>query len=90
MYQNGKGVKQNDQTAFKWYQKAAEQENHHAQFKLGQMYDNGQGVKQNYQTAIKWYKKAADQGHKQAQNRLKEIFEEILERKKLFERKKLY
>jgi TPR repeat protein len=62
MYANGKGVKQDDAEAVRWYRKAAEQGNAKAQFNLGVMYDLGKGVKQDDAEAVKWYRKAAFSG----------------------------
>jgi TPR repeat protein len=58
MYQNGKGVPQDDAEAIRWYLKAAEQGNADAQNNLGLMYQT---------EAIKWYLKAAEQGNTGAQ-----------------------
>ena len=41
MYDNGKGVPENDKTAVNWYNKAAEQRLVDAQFNLGNMYAFG-------------------------------------------------
>ncbi len=62
MYQNGKGVTQNDAEALKWYRLAADQGNAFAQGNLGWMYHNGDGVSQDYAEASKLYRLAADQG----------------------------
>ena len=62
MYENGRGVPQNDAEAVKWYRKAAEQGLASAQNNLGLMYANGRGVPQNDAEAVKWYRKAAEQG----------------------------
>ena len=62
MYQNGKGVQQDDAEAIRWYLKAAQQGHADAQNNLGLMYQNGKGVKQDDAEAIKWYLKAAEQG----------------------------
>jgi len=70
MYDNGRGVKQDDAVAVKWYRKAAEQGNVEAQHNLGVMYANGQGVKQDFAEAGTWYRKAAEQGFAAAQNNL--------------------
>jgi len=70
MYDNGRGVPQDDQQALYWYRKAAEQGVAEAQYNLGFMYKNGQGVPQSYQQAIYWYQKAADQGYALAQYNL--------------------
>jgi len=58
MYQNGRGVRQDDSQAVRWYRKAAEQGYASAQNNLGLMYVNGEGVPQ----AVKWFRKAAEQG----------------------------
>jgi len=71
MYQNGKGVPQDDVEAVRWYQKAAQQGNAKAQTSLGWMYQNGRGLPQNDLEAIKWYSQAAKQGDILAQHRLK-------------------
>ena len=47
MYDNGRGVTQDDKEAVKWYKLAANQGNAKAQFNLGVMYDNGEGVTQD-------------------------------------------
>ncbi len=70
MYDNGKGVLENDKTAVKWYTKAAEQGQANAQYHLAVMYANGYGVLENDKTAVKWYIKAAEQGLAQAQTNL--------------------
>ena len=54
MYDDGKGVTENDETAVKWYTLAAEQGDAKAQHNLGWMYDNGKGVVENDETAVKW------------------------------------
>ena len=63
MYANGRGVKQDDVEAVKWYRKVAEQGNVYAQFNLGLMYEQGRGVKQDDVEAVKWYRQAAEQGN---------------------------
>ncbi|KAG0260132.1 hypothetical protein DFQ27_003741, partial [Actinomortierella ambigua] len=47
MYLDGRGVKQSDDEAVKWFTKAAIQGNPNAQCGLGAMYQNGRGVEQN-------------------------------------------
>ena len=69
-YATGKGVKQNNQAAVQWYQKAAEQGDAKAQYNLGVAYATGQGVRQDNRTAVEWYRKAADQGDAEAQYNL--------------------
>ena len=70
MYDNGRGVPENDKTAVVWYTLAAEQGYVKAQYNLGIKYDSGDGVLENDKTAVKWYTKAAEQGHANAQGNL--------------------
>ena len=72
--QNGRGVKQNDAEAAKWYGKAAEQEHAAAQFKLAECYQNGKGVNLDDAEAVKWYRKAAKQGQTDAEYRLGDCY----------------
>ena len=67
MYEHGKGVVQNHQSAVHWYTLAAEQGEAVAQANLGAMYDTGRGVVENDSTAIKWLNLAAAQGYAHAQ-----------------------
>ena len=62
MYDNGKGVKQDDAEAVKWYRKAAEQSDASAQFNLGVSYYKGKGVKRNPSKAKEWFRKACING----------------------------
>ncbi|POR97032.1 tetratricopeptide repeat protein, partial [Haemophilus influenzae] len=63
MYADGRGVKQDNFEAVKWYRKAAEQGHADAQLNLGYMYEKGRGVKQDDFEAVKWYRQAAEQGN---------------------------
>jgi TPR repeat protein len=65
-YQNGNGVRQNDELAAKWYRKAADLGNAAAQNNLGIMYRGGLGVEKNKEEAVKWYHMAARQGNANA------------------------
>jgi len=67
MYAKGEGVPHDDQLAFWWLQKAAEQELAVAQYSLGAMYYKGEGVPQDYQRAFHLFQKAAKQGNAKAQ-----------------------
>ena len=67
MYDDGKGVPEDDAVAVKWYRKAAEQGHPKAQFYLGLMYDRGQGIPFDPREAARWYRKAAEQEHPEAQ-----------------------
>jgi len=67
MYRYGRGVRQDDEEAAKWYRKAADQGHAAAQFNLGTLYFAGRGVRQDDAEAAKWFRKAADQGYSSAQ-----------------------
>jgi len=67
LYEQGKGVPNNNTEALKWYRLAAEQGNAPAQYNLGVMYDQGKGVPNDDEEALKWYRLAAEQGVEQAQ-----------------------
>ncbi|VEI56242.1 tetratricopeptide repeat protein [Haemophilus influenzae] len=63
MYAKGRGVKQDDVEAVKWYRKAAEQGYADAQAMLGFSYLLGQsGVQVNKSLAKEWFGKACDNG----------------------------
>ena len=66
-YYSGEGVRRDDQSAVKWFRKAAEQGHAEAQVRLGGMYYYSGGVPRDYQEALKWFRKAAEQGLAQAQ-----------------------
>jgi hypothetical protein len=70
MYDNGKGVPEDNAKAVYWYRKSAEQGDKWAQFNLGIKYDKGEGVPENDAKAVHWYRKAAEQGLARARLRL--------------------
>ena len=63
------------QCKVEWVQKAAEQEDAHAQTELGTMYKNSTGVEQSDEKALKPYQKAAEQGDADAQYNLGFMYE---------------
>ena len=63
MYQSGRGVKQDDFEAMKWFRKAAEQGNANAQALLGLEYLLGKGVQVNKSLAKEWFGKACNNGN---------------------------
>lgn len=75
MYKNGEEISQDDQQAFEWFEKAANQGYPLAQANLGVMYYEGSGVKQNYMLAKKWFEAAAKQGDAEAQGILGLFYE---------------
>ena len=54
MYENGRGVREDDAEAVRWYQRAAEQGYARAQNNLGHMYSDGHGVRQDHADAVQW------------------------------------
>ncbi|KAF9966534.1 hypothetical protein BGZ73_000980, partial [Actinomortierella ambigua] len=70
MYQDGKGVAQDDAKAVDWYRLAAEQGDAKAQGNLGLMYEIGRGLHQDDLKAVEWYRLAAEQGNSTAQTNL--------------------
>lgn len=62
LYEDGKGVEQNDATAFIWFRRAAEQGNAAAQYNVGASYAVGAGVEKSDAEAVKWFQRAANQG----------------------------
>lgn len=52
--------------AFPYCSAAAQENDMHAQFLMGEMYQQGLGVAPNYYQAFDWYQKAAEQNHPQA------------------------
>lgn len=61
-YLLGRGVAQNNELAFSWFEKAAQQGSGSAANELGYMYASGKGVGQNYQLALEYYQQAAEAG----------------------------
>lgn len=74
IYQNGRGVEENQKEAFKWYLKAAENQSIDAQLNVGLMYQRGLGVERNEILALQWLQQAADNGHAGAQCQLGGIY----------------
>ena len=75
MYQNGRGVEQDDEEAVRWLRLAASQGLRGAQSELGWMYQSGRGVEQDDEEAARWYRRAADQGLAYAQRALGSMYE---------------
>ena len=67
LYAEGKGVEQNDATAFMWLQRAAKQGDADAQYNVGASYVEGIGVGKNEAEAASWFQRAANQGMVYAQ-----------------------
>jgi hypothetical protein len=67
MYELGRGVDRDYDTALKWYRRAADQKFAAAEFSVGWMYRKGKSVDKNDETAVMWYRRAAEQGYPKAQ-----------------------
>ena len=67
MYDNGRGVSEDDVQAVRWYRMAADQGVALAQHNVGAMYAHGQGIPQDDVEAVRWFTEAADQGLPEAQ-----------------------
>lgn len=62
IYDEGKGVTENNTNALYYYRKAAELGSLAAMYNMGCMYEYGDGVDKNITTAKEWYIKAANNG----------------------------
>jgi TPR repeat protein len=62
LYDQGRGVPQDDAQATAWFRRAAEQGFAPAQFNLGNAYRHGRGVTVSQAEAVRWWRKAAAQG----------------------------
>ena len=68
-------VPRDEEQAFYWLRKAAEQGCEYAPLQLGHCYNKGCGVPQDYARAVHWYRKAAEQGDARAQFNLGHCYE---------------
>jgi TPR repeat protein len=66
-------IQQQEEDAFYWLQKAAEQGDVHAQWMIGDMLFNGQGVAQDNVAAYSWLTLASEQLHPQASLKLSQL-----------------
>ena len=62
MYAKGRGVRQDNVEAVRWYRQAATQGLAQAQYNLGVEYETGRGVHQDLALAQEWYGKACQNG----------------------------
>ena len=63
---NGRGVEQNDESAFEWFMKASEKGDKFGQFNVGVCFEEGRGVDVDLVQAMHWYRKSAAQEYQQA------------------------
>lgn len=73
-YRRGHGRQQNDEEAFKWYQKSADQGYPEAEKNLGWCYMKGRGVEANMGNSVFWFRSAANHGSAEAQYHLACIY----------------
>ena len=76
MYENGKGVDQDDEEAARLYRLAAEQGEALGYNNLALMYEDGKGVDQDYEEAARLYRLAAKQGDALGQTYLGVMYED--------------
>jgi len=76
MYLSGMGVNQDPAEAVYWYQKAAEQSQHHAQFNLAMLYLLGNGIEQNDEQAAYWLHTAAESGDIESMSQLGILYQQ--------------
>ncbi len=74
MYEDGKDVRRNDTTAFRWYKRAADRGFVDAEYKVALMYRWGKGTVKNSYQAAKWFQSAADKGHPKSQVHLGQMY----------------
>lgn len=60
--------------SYKWYERAAEQNDLESIYQVGLAYERGLGKKQDYNQAIKWYQNAAEQNYMKAQFQLGTLY----------------
>ena len=73
MYEQGRGVPQDDAEAAHWYATAAEQGLLPAEWNLAVAYEKGRGIPRDYKQARYWYEQGAHAGDKQSEERLGEL-----------------
>lgn len=74
IFDQGIGVSQNYQEAFKWYQRAADRGHGEAMNCLGVLYTLGDGVPKDYAEALSWYGKAVEHGSVSAMNNIATLY----------------
>ena len=71
-------LREDFETALKFWRPLAKQGHAEAQNMLGYMYRYGQGVSQDFEQARAWYRLSADQGFARAQNNLAALYRQGL------------
>lgn len=75
MYRSGMGVVRDEDEAFVWCKKAADEGKLDAQFQLGIMYLHGEGVEEDDALALEWLWQASDRGHLHARDVLQFVLQ---------------
>jgi hypothetical protein len=75
LYATGKGVKKDDQAAFNWFRKAADQNHPEALGNLAVMHEKGLGIEKNLSAALSLHRQAAMAGYPLSMKRLATLYE---------------
>ena len=76
LYDQGRGVKEDNAKAFALYRQAAEKGHQLAQYNLALMYDEGEGLPEDNKEAARWYRAAAVNGSVKAKVNLGVLYSE--------------
>lgn len=76
LYEKGRGVERNLETAISWYRKAAERGHADSEYRIAVGYAYGLGVKRDEAEGLSWLRRAANHGQKRAQKVLAQAYEE--------------
>jgi uncharacterized protein len=76
LYEKGRGVERNFETAISWYRKAAERGHANSEYRIAVGYAYGLGVKRDEAEGLSWLRRAANHGQKRAQKVLAQAYEE--------------
>jgi HEAT repeat protein len=73
LYREGRGVRQDNQQALRWFRHASALGDAAGYFNMGWMYEHGLGVEPDKDAARRWYGRAAKRGHGGARERLQQL-----------------
>jgi len=76
LYEKGRGVERNFETAISWYRKAAERGHADSEYRIAVGYAYGLGVARDEAEGLSWLRRAANHGQKRAQKVLAQAYEE--------------
>jgi hypothetical protein len=75
LFLNGNGVRRSDDSAMRWFDRAARGGDAESMYQLGVGFEKGHGAAKNQATALDWYTRAATAGNAAAQYAVGEAFE---------------